>query len=473
MDTSIVELFQTLHIQIKTPLEPDWELFSSTYNARVPVNPEIVILPETIEQVAQAVLCASSFGLKVQARSGGHSYASHSSGGANGSAVIDLRKFQDVVLCNDEIVRVGGGVRLGKLALGIYQQGKRALAHGTNPTVGVGGHFTHGGYGFSSRAWGLAMDQIVALDVVLANGRIVKASEAENKELFYTMRGAADSFAIAVHFHLRTQPAPESVIVWSIDVPEAMRSVENAIEAFEHVQNFALSANIVDRHLSFVMFLAHQRFSIEGTYLGDLEFFAATILPKLLLRFPHKGATKVKFRQADWLTSLQLAAGNTDLEVGANHAEHHVFFAKSATVSHPGLSQEALKGYFEYIMREGTSAPVGYFIGVQLYGGEDSQITAQAAEDSFGHRHAMWVFQHYGFVEDEARFPDGGIQFVQGLNMALGCGHGACNNYADPSLGPEEAQKLYYGDKLGRLQLLKGRLDPRNVFAHPQSVRKT
>ncbi len=183
MDPSIPNLLGLQGVEIKAPLDPDWEFYSSTYNRRVPVTPRIVILPATVEQAAQAIRWAAACGLKVQARSGGHSYASHSNGGVDGSVVVDLRKLQDINISGDGIVRVGGGVRLGNLACAIWRDG-RALAHGTCPTVSIGGHFTHGGFGFTSRTWGLSMDQIVRLDVVMANGQVVQASESENSDLF-------------------------------------------------------------------------------------------------------------------------------------------------------------------------------------------------------------------------------------------------------------------------------------------------
>lgn len=286
------------------------------------------------------------------------------------------------------------------------------------------------------------------------------------------MRGAADSFGIAVNFYLRTQPAPETVIKFSIDVPEAMRSVKCAVEAFLHVQKLSNDASVVDKYLGLVLFLNHQRFSIDGQYLGDLDTFTRIILPKMLHGFPQKGATKVDFRQVDWLTGLRLLAGGQDLEVSINYQEHHVFFAKSAAVPHPGLSRESLGTYFEFIMHEGVAAPVGYFLSAQLYGGADSQVTANKdKDDAFGHRDTMWMFQHYGFVGDEDKFPEAGIGFIEGVNRALGPGLGAYNNYADPSLAPGEAQRLYYGEKLERLEMLKGTLDPEDVFSHPQTIK--
>ncbi|TGJ83717.1 hypothetical protein E0Z10_g5036 [Xylaria hypoxylon] len=469
MDSSVTDSIELQGVEIKTHLDPDWESYSSTYNLRVPVIPKIVILPATAEQVSQAIRWAAVHGLKVQARSGGHSYASHSNGGVDGSVVVDLRKLQDVELSQDGIIRVGGGVRLGNLACAILRGG-RALAHGTCLNVGIGGHFTHGGFGFTSRAWGLSMDQIVRLDVVMADGQVVRALESENKDLYLAMRGAADSFGIIVNFYLRTQEEPKAVIKWSVDIPKATKSVESAVETFAYIQDFVNDATIIDKYLGIVIFLSHDRFAIEGTYLGDAAEFHDRILMPLLQGLPVKEAIRTGYRRVEWLALLRLWADDKDPEVSPDYEEHLIFFAKSAAVSHPGLSRDELRQYFTFLLAEGPSAPVDYFIGVQLYGGANSQITANTVPDSYGHRDAMWMFQHYGSV-NKGEFPDEGIRFVDNLNKALGPGHGASNNYADPSLERDEAQKLYYGKKLEGLVKLKGVLDPQDVFSHPQSIR--
>lgn len=140
-----------------------------------------------MQHVSDAVVCASISGVKVQAKSGGHSYASFSSGGQSGSMVIDLENFQSISVDANGIAKVGGGVRLGNLALGIYNtnNAKRALPHGTCPGVGLGGHSTHGGFGYSSRAWGLTLDTITALDVTLANGTNIHATSTSYPDIYY------------------------------------------------------------------------------------------------------------------------------------------------------------------------------------------------------------------------------------------------------------------------------------------------
>ncbi|KAI3338011.1 hypothetical protein F4824DRAFT_460898 [Ustulina deusta] len=285
------------------------------------------------------------------------------------------------------------------------------------------------------------------------------------------MRGAADSFGIIANFYLRTQEAPKTVIKWSIEVPQAMKTVESAAETFQYIQDFVNNTSTVDRYLNLMIFLTHDRFTIEGTYLGDAMRFHDSILMPLLQRFPVKEGSRSRYCPVGWLELLQQLAGDNGLDVGPTYEEHLTFFAKSVAVSHPGLSKDELQNYFRCLLSEGKSTPIDYFIGVQLYGGADSQITANTTRDSYGHRDAMWMFQHYGSVND-GKFPEEGIRFLDNLNKALGPRHGASNNYADPSLERDEAHKLYYGRKLEGLMKLKGVLDPQNVFSHPQSIRK-
>ena len=166
---------------------PDFAQRAKPYNLRLAYTPAVIVVPTTVKHVQDAVVCASQNGVKVQAKSGGHSYASYAFGGQNGAMTIDLESFQEITLDAKFIAKVGGGVRLGNLALGIYNKNnaKRALPHGTCPGVGLGGHATHGGYGYSSRNWGLALDTITAMDVVLANGSSIHTTPTSYPDIYY------------------------------------------------------------------------------------------------------------------------------------------------------------------------------------------------------------------------------------------------------------------------------------------------
>lgn len=187
---SLEQCLEERGVPTKYSEDDDWDEYAATYNIRVPVTPAAITIPKTITDIKNALCCATDHGIKVQPKSGGHSYASFSNGGKDGELVVDLRNFQSVsVDPKTKIAKVAGGVRLGNMATALYQQGKRAVAHGTCAGVGIGGHFLHGGYGFASRAWGLGLDQIVGLDVVLADGKMIHATPKEYPEVYYVSFG--------------------------------------------------------------------------------------------------------------------------------------------------------------------------------------------------------------------------------------------------------------------------------------------
>jgi FAD/FMN-containing dehydrogenase len=176
------------NVPFKLPGDIGFDELAEAYNVRLQYTPAVIVIPEHekyVQHIQDAVLCAAQHGLKVQARGGGHSYASFSLGGQDGSMVIDLQALQDVTVFDGHTAKVGAGALLGNVALALYNHSGRALAHGTCPSVGIAGHATHGGYGYESRAWGLTLDQIIAMDVVLADGTHVHTNEKEHPEVYY------------------------------------------------------------------------------------------------------------------------------------------------------------------------------------------------------------------------------------------------------------------------------------------------
>lgn len=104
------------------------------FNLRLPFTPVALAIPSTLAQVQSAVSCAAKNGVKVNPRSGGHSYASHSIGGEDGHLVVDLKLFNTVnVDSTTNIASVGPGARLGNLAISLFNQGGRAIPHGVCP----------------------------------------------------------------------------------------------------------------------------------------------------------------------------------------------------------------------------------------------------------------------------------------------------------------------------------------------------
>lgn len=450
------------------------------YNLRLVYTPAVIVLPTTTQHIIDAVLCAGKSNIKVQAKGGGHSYASFSSGGQNGAMVIDLESFQQITVGAGGVAQIGGGVRLGDMALGIFNQSQRALPHGTCPGVGIGGHASHGGFGYDSRLWGLTLDTIVGLDVVLANGSFIHATSAAYPDIYYALRGAADSFGVITTFYLQTLPAPASVVNWQYSIPGMFTSAATTTAVFTHIQAFAQNASVVDRKLGFGIYLDGSGFSISGTYIGDLSTFTNKIAPELLRGIPTPSSSSV--RSVGWIESLTLLASPQPLQQPTSrtsYALHDDFFAKSLVVpSSAPLTTAALNSYFTYIIQNGVNAPNPWFSIINLYGGPDSQINVPSPSSSaYSDRSALWVLQHYGFTGNTGSpYPPASLTFVNGLNTAItsampGTAFPAYLNYVDPSLTAAQAHDLYYGSTTyAKLLGIKHVVDPGNVFSNPQSI---
>ncbi|KAK7701915.1 hypothetical protein SLS64_010049 [Diaporthe eres] len=306
------------------PDAPEFKKLAQSYNRVFSYRPAAICLPEKDDDVVNAIKSARAQNIKVQPKGGGHSYAAYSSGGQDGSLILHMRNFSAVKLdVKTKIAVVGAGVRLGQLATELFRQGKRAVPHGTIKNVGVAGHFSHGGYGYQSRAWGLAVDSICGLDVVLADGRLLHVTENDHPELFYAFRGAADSFGVILRFHLRTVPAPEEVVLFSYDIDGIVEDVEEATAAFLNIQQVVQNANVVD----------------QANWSKPVK-----IAPALLDGF--KRPVKKFVQTMAWLDCLDWFSGNHSND--ATEEAYDTFYAQSALIpEHTPLNEKVVRAYFE------------------------------------------------------------------------------------------------------------------------------
>jgi FAD/FMN-containing dehydrogenase len=181
---------------------------SIPWNLRCHPKPLAIVYVKDANDVSLAVKLAASFSVPVQPRCGGHSFGSYSLGGADGALVVDLAALNTVTVDKKTWkATIGGGTRLEQVTNGLYSQGKRAIAHGTCPQVGIGGHATIGGQGPLSRMWGLTLDHVLEMEVVLADGTITRASASQNEDLFFvsvTFQGLrfclADNISLVTKF---------------------------------------------------------------------------------------------------------------------------------------------------------------------------------------------------------------------------------------------------------------------------------
>ena len=122
------------NITVDVPGTDAWTLDATVFNSRIPFVPLTVAVPSSIEQVQAAVACGVKHGVKVTPKCGGHSWANFGFGGEDGHLIVELDQLHKVTLDNKtNIAIVQGGSRLGHVAYELYNQGKRAISHGTCP----------------------------------------------------------------------------------------------------------------------------------------------------------------------------------------------------------------------------------------------------------------------------------------------------------------------------------------------------
>ncbi|MEU4193574.1 FAD-binding oxidoreductase [Kribbella sp. NPDC026611] len=171
-------------------------------------SPAYVLRPVSVEDVRAAVRFARDEGLPLAVRGGGHSFPGF--GTNDGGVVIDLSRLTavEVVDKDKHLVRIGGGATWGQVATALAPHGL-AISSGDTRSVGVGGLTLSGGIGWKVRKYGLAMDSLVAAELVTAAGDVVRASADEHPELFWALRGGGGNFGIVTAFEFTAHPTTD------------------------------------------------------------------------------------------------------------------------------------------------------------------------------------------------------------------------------------------------------------------------
>ncbi|MBO9516431.1 MAG: FAD-binding oxidoreductase [Porphyrobacter sp.] len=181
-------------------------------------HPEAIVRVHSREEVVEAVRFAAANDLKVSPRGGGHHY-----GGAalrNGGVLLDLSALDFVEIDGEaRKAKVGVGVRGDVLSQQLAAQGF-AFPVGHCADVSVSGYLLNGGFGWNSGEWGAACTNVVAIEMVLADGRAILADESHYSDLFWAARGGGPGFfAVVTTYHVALHPLPAATCAWRAAFP--------------------------------------------------------------------------------------------------------------------------------------------------------------------------------------------------------------------------------------------------------------
>jgi FAD/FMN-containing dehydrogenase len=200
-DAAMDDLRARFSGQLFLPGDAGYDGAREIFNVMHDKRPAVVVRCASTEDVVAAVAFARGNGLLVAVRSGGHSVAGNST--CDDGIVIDLRGLNKVAVDpGAKIARAGGGVSWGEFDAATQEHALHTPG-GRVTTTGIGGFTTGGGYGWTSSRYGLTCDNLISAEVVLADGSVVTASEQQNSDLFWGIRGGGGNFGIVTEFELR------------------------------------------------------------------------------------------------------------------------------------------------------------------------------------------------------------------------------------------------------------------------------
>ncbi|KAJ5826416.1 hypothetical protein N7474_003554 [Penicillium riverlandense] len=441
------------------PSDPFYQISDvKPYNLNIAVTPAAVAFPASSAQVAAIVKCAADRGYHVQAKSGGHSYGNYGLGGTDGAIVVDLKNIQQFSMDNTTWhATIGAGTLLGDVTQRLSDAGGRAMSHGTCPQVGSGGHFTIGGLGPTSRQFGAALDHIIGVEVVLANSSVVWASETENQDVFWAIKGAASGYGIVTAFKVRTEPQPGTAVqyTYSLDIGTA----EMRATLFKQWQAYMSNPDLTWK-LASTLTLLEETLIITGTFFGTMEEF-----DKLGIDDHFPGANGSAVVIESWLGLVASWAEDAALELGGGVPAN--FYAKSNSWTKDTLmSDETIDKLFNYI-ESADKGTLVWFLLFDFQGGFTNTIPTHAT--SYAHRDVLFWLQSYS-INLLGPVSQTQIDFLEHVNTLVstdGAPYAAYPGYVDPLMpnGPE----AYWGTNLERLRQIKAEIDPNNVFRNPQS----
>jgi FAD/FMN-containing dehydrogenase len=450
-DEQLAELGMRFRGSIVGPDDPQYDQVRVVENLAIDRRPGLIIRCSGEADVIDGVNLARQHGLLLAIRAGGHHVAGH--GTVDGGLVLDLRNLNGVwVDTTNKTVRVQGGATWGQVDRETQVFGL-AVPGGVVSTTGVAGLTLGGGIGWLHRKWGLACDNLLSAQVVLASGELVTASEEENPDLFWAIRGGGGNFGVVVDFTFQAREVGPDVALAAV-----FHDAAAGAELMPQWRDLALRAG--DEVTTRAMY-----WSLPGSDVlpppvqgKDVLIIAALYAGKkeqgqgIINEFRQLGNPLIDM--TDHIPNYRAFQAGNDALVTNLHS-----YWKSMYVDE--LSDDALAFIYERAMARPDPSVL---IEVPIMGGATAAVGADAT--AFGDRSAPFMLSFNGATYDHAKFNemrDWIRATIEAARRLDGAG-GAYLNFSGDEATDERVLQQQFGGNLERLRAIKKRYDPANLF---------
>jgi len=205
VDDALIKAFKnSIQGEVLSEGDPGYDQARVIYNGMFDIKPALIVRTITVDDVIKTVNFARNNNILLAVKGGGHSVAGKCL--CEGGITIDLRPLNEVHVDPDaRIARVGGGTLLGEMDKATQEYGLAAPA-GIVSDTGVAGLTLGAGFGWLRAKYGFSIDNLLSVDIVTADGQFLHASESENEDLFWAVRGGGGNFGVVTTFEFRLHP---------------------------------------------------------------------------------------------------------------------------------------------------------------------------------------------------------------------------------------------------------------------------
>ncbi len=448
------ELREALRGEVVLPNDPGYDEARSVWNGMIDRRPALIARCTGTSDVIAAVGFARSEGLEVAVRGGGHNVAGNAT--CDGGLVIDLSPMKGVrVDAEARTVRAQGGLTWGELdaetqAFGLASTG------GLVTTTGIAGFTLGGGIGWLMRRYGLACDNLISADMVTADGQTVHASESENAELLWGLRGGGGNFGVVTEFEYRLHPVSQvfgGLVAWPADAGRDVLKFwrEWSLTAPDDVCTMAAFLYAPPEPFVPPEVVGHPIFAIACCHL-DPEGSAEDDLRPLRELGPA----------VDVLGPMPYTAIQGMFDAGTPRGSRNYW--RSSYVQ--DLTDDAIDAIMGAV--PGIPNPLGQ-LHVHQMGGAMSRVGEGAT--AFGSRDVPFLMNYIGLWLDAGE-DESNTAWVKAASDAMapfGTGRRYVNFLADE--GEAGVESAYEAETFARLRGLKATYDPTNFFHLNQNVK--
>jgi FAD/FMN-containing dehydrogenase len=438
----------TVDGQVISPGDAGYDQARTVFYGGFDARPEAIVRPGNATEVAQVVTLAAETGLELAVRSGGHSVAGHSL--SDGGIVLDLSAMKALELDPERRTAwAEAGLTAGEYTEAAAASGL-ATGFGDTGSVGIGGITLGGGIGYLVRKHGLTIDDLLAAELVTADGQLVCADPETNPELFWAIRGGGGNFGVATRFRFRLHEV-STIVGGMLLLPATAEVIADFMAAAEAApEELSTIANVLPAPpLPFVPPEHHGRLVVMAMlcHAGEVEAGQRAVAPFRALAAPLADLVQPMLYPRMYPPE--------DLSFHPTAASQTMF----ADAVDRGVAETILEALQ-------SSDATMRAVQLRALGGAMARVPADAT--AFAHRQRRIMVNVAAFYDGPADRP-ARQAWVDGLAAALHQGDGAYVGFLGDE-GEAGVRRAYPKATWDRLAAVKARWDPTNLFHRNQNI---